>query len=147
MKNALKIPKLLIFNAVFVVGGLTLSAEGNATELAAYDAIAAAPDNHSVVFENEKVRVLEVTIKPGEKEPFHVHPPCVMNVITGAKLRITEATLNDGKLVTGKTIEVGKDNFQPPPLWIPQGLRSVENIGSVTYHAYQIELKSEEKAD
>jgi hypothetical protein len=76
-----------------------------------------------------------------------VHPPCVMNVITGAKLRITEATLNDGKLVTGKTIEVGKDNFQPPPLWIPQGLRSVENIGSVTYHAYQIELKSEEKAD
>ena len=149
MKNALKIPKLLIFNAVFFVGGLTLSPVGNATELAAYDAIAAAPDHHRVVFENEKVRVLEVTIKPGEKEPFHVHPmPSVMTVITGAKLRITEATLNDGKLVTGKTIEVGKDNFQPPPLWMPpQGLRSVENIGSVTYHAYQIELKSEEKAD
>ena len=72
----------------------------------------------------------------------------VMTVIAGAKLRITEATLNDGKLVTGKTIEVGKDNFQPPPLWMPpQGLRSVENIGSVTYHAYQIELKSEKKAD
>jgi hypothetical protein len=70
MKNALKIPKLLIFNAVFVGGGLTLSAEGNATELAAYDAIAAAPDNHRVVFENEKVRVLEVTIKPGERSRF-----------------------------------------------------------------------------
>ena len=148
MKNALKIPKLLIFNAVFFVGGLTLSPVGNATELAAYDAIAAAPDHHRVVFENEKVRVLEVTIKPGEKEPFHFHPPSVMTVITGAKLRITEAKLNDGKLVTGKTIEVGKDNFQPPPLWMPpQGLRSVENIGSVTYHAYQIELKSEKKAD
>ena len=148
MKNALKIPKLLIFNAVFFVGGLTLSPVGNATELAAYDAIAAAPDHHRVVFENEKVRVLEVTIKPGEKEPFHVHMPSVMTVIAGAKLRITEATLNDGKLVTGKTIEVGKDNFQPPPLWMPpQGLRSVENIGSVTYHAYQIELKSEKKAD
>ena len=149
MKNALKIPKLLIFNAVFCVTGLTLSPKGNATELAAYDAIAAAPDNHRVVFENEKVRVLEVTIKPGEKEPFHVHPmPSVMTVITGAKLRITEATLNDGKLVTGKTIEVGKDNFQPPPLWMPpQGLRSVENIGSVTYRSYQVELKSEEKAD
>ena len=147
MKNALTIPKLLIFNAMFFICGLTLSPEGNATELAAYDAIAAAPDNHHVVFENEKVRVLEVTVKPGEKEPFHVHPPSVMNVITGAKLRITEATLNDGKLVIGKTIEVGKDNFQPPPLWNPQGLRSVENIGSVTFHAYQIELKSEEKAD
>ena len=77
-----------------------------------------------------------------------MHPmPSVMTVITGAKLRITEATLNDGKLVNGKIIEVGKDNFQPPPLWMPpQGLRSVENIGSVTYHSYQIELKSEEKA-
>jgi hypothetical protein len=49
--------------------------------------------------------------------------------------------------VIGKTIEVGKDDFQPPALWNPQGLRSVENIGSVTYHAYQIELKSEKKAD
>jgi beta-alanine degradation protein BauB len=147
MKNALTSPKLLIFNAMFFICGLTLSAESNVTELAAYDAIAAAPDNHHVVFENEKVRVLDVTIKPGEKEPFHFHPASVMTVITGAKLRITEATVNDGKLVTGKTIEVGKDNFQPPALWNPQGLRSVENIGLVTYHAYQIELKSEKKAD
>ena len=149
MKSALKIPKLLIFNAVFFVASLTLSPKGNATELAAYDAITAAPDNHRVVFENEKVRVLEVTIKPGEKEPFHVHPmPSVMTVITGTKLRITEATINDGKLVTGKTIEVGKDNFQPPPLWMPpQGLHSAENIGSVTFHAYRIELKGEKKAD
>ncbi len=149
MENALKLPKLLIFIAVLFVGSLALSPKGNATELAAYDAVAAAPDNHRVVFENEKVRVLEVTIKPGEKEPFHVHPmPSVMTVITGAKLRIAEATLKDGKLVTGKTIEVGKDNFQPPPMWMPpQGLRSVENIGSVTYRSYQVELKSEEKAD
>ena len=37
--------------------------------------------------------------------------PSVMNIITGAKLRITEASLEDGKIVIGKTIEVGKDNF------------------------------------
>jgi predicted metal-dependent enzyme (double-stranded beta helix superfamily) len=148
MKNARKISKLLIFTTVFLVSILTLFSEDDANEMAAYDAIAAAPDHHRVIFENEKVRVLEVTIKPGEKEPFHVHPmPSVMTVIAGAKLRITEATLNDGKLVPGKTIEVGKDNFQPPPLWMPpQGLRSVENIGSVKYHSYQIELKNAEKA-
>jgi hypothetical protein len=145
MKHALTSPKLLIFNVMLFVCGLTISPHGNATDLATYDAIAAAPDNHHVVFENEQVRVLDVTVKPGEKEPFHFHPGSVMTVITGAKLRITEATHNDGKLVIGKTIEVGKDNFQPPALWNPQGLRSVENIGSVTYHAYQIELKSEKK--
>lgn len=66
----------------------------------------------------------------------------VMNIVTGARLRITEATLQNGKLVTGKTIEVGKDNFQPPPLWMPpQGLHSAENVGSVTFRAYRIELK------
>jgi hypothetical protein len=65
----------------------------------------------------------------------------VMNIIAGAPLRITEATVQNGKLVTGKMIEVGKDNFQPP-LWMPpQGLHSAENIGSVTFHAYRIELK------
>jgi mannose-6-phosphate isomerase-like protein (cupin superfamily) len=98
-----------------------------------------------VVFENEKVRVLEVTIKPGEKEPFHEHPMfSVMTIITGAPLRITEATMTDGKPVTGKTIEVGKDNFQPPPLWMPpQGPHSAENVGSVTFLAYRIELKDQ----
>ena len=43
---------------------------------ASYDAIVTAPDNHKVVFENEKVRVLEVTIKPGEKEPHFTSIPC-----------------------------------------------------------------------
>ncbi|HEY5750849.1 MAG TPA: hypothetical protein VIU12_32520, partial [Chryseolinea sp.] len=86
-----------------------LFGEENAGAPASYDAIAAAPDNHRVVFENEKVRVLEVTIKSGEKEPLHMHPmPSVMTIITGAKLRITEASLEDGKIVIGKTIEVGK---------------------------------------
>jgi hypothetical protein len=37
------------------------------------DAVAAAPNNHKVLLENERVRVLEVTIRPGEKEPVHAH--------------------------------------------------------------------------
>jgi hypothetical protein len=92
------------------------------------------------------VRVLEVIIKPGEKEPFHVHlMPTVMSIITGAKLRITQATIEDGKLVIEKSIEVGNDNFQPPPLWMPpQMLHSAENISSATFHAYLIELKNGE---
>jgi hypothetical protein len=34
-----------------------------------------------------------------------------MNTLTVAKLRITEATLNDEKFVTGKTIELAKKIF------------------------------------
>jgi hypothetical protein len=105
---------------LLLLGRLPLRAEESSTGPSSYDAVAVAPDNHRVVFENEKVRVLEVTIKPGEKEPFHEHPLfSVMNIIRGAPLRITQATLQDGNIVTGKAIEVGKDNFQPPPLWMP----------------------------
>ena len=147
MRNSLKISQVLLFSAALLICGSALFGEENPGAPASYDAIAAAADNHRVVFENERVRVLEVTIKPGEKEPFHVHPmPSVMNIITGAKLRITEASLEDGKIVIGKTIEVGKDDFQPPPLWMPpQGLHSAENIGSATFHAYRIELKGEDE--
>jgi hypothetical protein len=133
---------------VVLLGRPSLCAEDNSTRPSSYDAVAAAPDNHRVVFENEKVRVLEVTINPGEKEPFHEHPLfSVMTIITGAPLRITPGTLQDGQIVTGKTIEVGKDNFQPPPLWMPpQGLHSAENVGTAVFRAYRIELKEDEKS-
>jgi hypothetical protein len=37
------------------------------------DAVIAAPKNHKVLLENESVRVLEVTLLPGETEPVHCH--------------------------------------------------------------------------
>ncbi len=39
-----------------------------------YDAVQAAPNSHKVIFENEFVRVLEVTMPPpGSTEPMHHH--------------------------------------------------------------------------
>ena len=37
------------------------------------DAVIAAPKNHKILMENEKVRVLEVFLSPGETEPLHHH--------------------------------------------------------------------------
>ncbi|MFT3973219.1 MAG: hypothetical protein QM699_07155 [Amaricoccus sp.] len=37
------------------------------------DAVAAAPANHKVLFENERLRVLEVILEPGDEEPVHHH--------------------------------------------------------------------------
>lgn len=39
----------------------------------ALDAVAAAPANHKVVFENDRLRVLEVILEPDEEEPTHHH--------------------------------------------------------------------------
>lgn len=38
-----------------------------------HDGVQAAPHSHRVIFENEFVRVLEVSIEPGTTEPFHHH--------------------------------------------------------------------------
>jgi hypothetical protein len=47
---------------------------GNLAEWSpALDAIIAAPKNHKVLMENDMVRVLEVTIAPGEVENLHHH--------------------------------------------------------------------------
>jgi mannose-6-phosphate isomerase-like protein (cupin superfamily) len=37
------------------------------------DALAAAPQDHKLLFENDDVRVLEVTVPPGVREPLHAH--------------------------------------------------------------------------
>jgi hypothetical protein len=43
------------------------------------DAITAAPENHKVVFENDKIKVLEVTGAPYIFEPLHTHKwPSIM---------------------------------------------------------------------
>ena len=36
----------------------------------ALDAVVAAPKHHKVVFENERLRVLEVTLEPNDEEPI-----------------------------------------------------------------------------
>jgi len=51
------------------------------------DAVVAAPESHRVLFENDDVRVLEVTIPAGHREPEHTHrEPSVMIVDGPARI-------------------------------------------------------------
>jgi hypothetical protein len=38
-----------------------------------FDAVSAAPDHHKVLFEDDRVRVLETLIRPGEETAVHTH--------------------------------------------------------------------------
>lgn len=52
------------------------------------DALAAAPQNHKLLFENDEVRVLEVTVRPGVREPLHAHRyPSVLYYISAAHMK------------------------------------------------------------
>lgn len=102
------------------------------------DALVAAPDSHRLLFENDRVRVLEVVIAAGAREPEHTHRwPSVMIVDEPARIRYYER---------------GVQAFESPARDIPlpghkaiwmdtEGPHSVENIDSSRYHALRIELR------
>jgi mannose-6-phosphate isomerase-like protein (cupin superfamily) len=49
------------------------------------DGVTAAPDHHRVLFENDVVRVIETTIRAGDRTPVHTHlAPTAMYVISGS---------------------------------------------------------------
>ena len=54
----------------------------------ANDALAAAPEHHKLLFENDDVRVLEVTVLPGIREPLHSHRyPSVLYYVSAAHMK------------------------------------------------------------
>ena len=81
--------------------------------------------------ENPSVRVLEATIKPGEKENTHSHPPYVIYVIAGGKFRshAVDGTVTDAEFKTGDVIY-----RDPMTHW-------AENTGDTTIRLVLVELK------
>jgi hypothetical protein len=103
------------------------------------DAVIAAPNSHRILLENDRVRVLEVTIPPHAKEPVHTHRwPSVMYMDVPSKFRYFDG---DGKA----QFESGWDSraeMKPTTMWFkPEEPHSVENLTDIPYHAIRVELK------
>ena len=64
------------------------------------DAVAVAPDVYKVVVENDRVRILEVRAKPGDKADMHSHPAAVAVFIAGtqARFRFPDGETREGEL-------------------------------------------------
>ena len=46
------------------------------------DAMTAAPDHHQILLENDRVRVLDSRLKPGDATPVHTHRwPAVLQIV------------------------------------------------------------------
>lgn len=98
----------------------------------AQDMVKVAPKNCKVLVDNDQVRVIEVTLKPGDKLPMHSHPANVVYIVNGGK---TKTTLADGK-VTEEERKAGEAR------WSEAITHSNENIGTTTTKALVVELKS-----
>lgn len=55
------------------------------------DPVATNPDNYTVVFENDRVRVLEYTDRPGDRTTPHLHPDSVMYTLSSFRRLLTTA--------------------------------------------------------
>ncbi|WKK73017.1 cytoplasmic protein [Rathayibacter oskolensis] len=53
------------------------------------DPVLCNPGNYTVVFENDRVRVLDYSDEPGHRSTPHHHPDSVMVTLSGFRRRIT----------------------------------------------------------
>ena len=102
------------------------------------DALIAAPDNHKLILENEKVRVLDTLIHPGDTTPVHTHAnPSVFYILSWSDFIRYDGDCN----VTTDT----RQNETDPPnvLWSePIGPHAIKNVGDADLHVIGVEVKS-----
>src|SRR5690242_15350187 len=87
-------------------------------------------DLYKVIFENERVRVLEYRDQPGDATTPHAHPDSLMLTLSSFRRR-----LRHGDQVRDVELPVGK------PMWVSAQEHSGENIGETETHVIFVELK------
>ncbi len=88
------------------------------------------PDLYKLVFENERVRVLEYRDVPGDSTDPHSHPDSVMVTLSDFDRKLT---------VGDQEREVSLTSGQAN--WLPAQTHRGENIGSSPTHVIFVELK------
>ena len=90
------------------------------------------PDHYKVIFENERVRVLEYSDEPGAKTTLHEHPDSLMYTLSSFRRR-----LHMGDLQRDVELPAGSVN------WLSAQQHFGENIGDTPSRAIFVELKQD----
>jgi hypothetical protein len=94
------------------------------------DPVETNPEHYRVVFENERVRVLEYRDRPGDRTRDHGHPDSVMYTLSSF----------DRRLIAGDR-EVDVELEEGTVRWLDAQEHAGQNIGDTETHALFIELK------
>jgi hypothetical protein len=141
----LKLTVAIICVALFMVNvtyGQTSVDKNPANWPKEQDAMIAAKKNHKILLENDSVRVLEVTILPGEKEAVHYHQwPSVLYVMEGGDLIDRDGEGN--VLFDSRKIPSFHSIKLPMTSWTgPQGPHSIENLSKTqAIRLIRVEIK------
>jgi hypothetical protein len=94
------------------------------------DPVATNPGHYTVVFENERVRVLEYADSPGDATTSHRHPDSVMITLSGFRRLLVHGDQE-------REVEMPAGRAS----WLPGQAHRGVNIGSTETHAIFVELK------
>jgi quercetin dioxygenase-like cupin family protein len=89
------------------------------------------PDKYKVIFENDRVRVLEYRDEPGQTTRPHAHPDSVMYTLSSFERKLV-AESGDSREVS---LEAGEVR------WLDAHVHSGENVGTSPTHVLFVELK------
>ncbi|CAA9464289.1 MAG: hypothetical protein AVDCRST_MAG38-546 [uncultured Solirubrobacteraceae bacterium] len=93
------------------------------------------PDKYEVIFENERVRVLEYRDRPGDRTSPHRHPDSVMYTLSAFRRRLMQ-----GDRVSDVALEAGRVG------WLAAQEHHGENTGDTDSHVIFVELKEPSSA-
>jgi quercetin dioxygenase-like cupin family protein len=116
------------FLSILSVVAITFCLAGRAS---AQDPVQIAPKVYKVTFNNDRVRVLDVRLKPGEKSAMHSHPDYLVYAFSSSKVKFTMAD--------GKTADVSLKGGECQ--WRKAEKHAVENVGKTDVHVLNIEFK------
>ena len=97
----------------------------------AEDAVQVAPHVYKVLFENERVRVLGVSLKAGESSAMHSHPAYVIYGLNEGKVKFNSPSGESAD------VEVKAGDV----MWREPEDHAVDNVGSTDVDALLFELK------
>jgi len=111
------------------------------------DSVNAAPKNHKVLFENDHVRLLEVTVQPGETENMHGHKYPSVFMMDAPQPKTANRNLEE----PAKGPDQG-ERRPPRPVYegkyptchamtTPQPPHQITNMDTFPQHFYRMEFK------
>ena len=111
----------------------------------ALDAVAAAPDHLKVLFENDQLRVLEVTLQPNDEEPAHHHRWPSVFLFDSVKPPIHDFAPDGAQLPPNRDVIQAVQSWDGKGCLVvhmaPQPAGRVLNGSDQTLHGIRIEMK------
>jgi hypothetical protein len=119
-----------------------------------YDSVKAAPKNNKLLYEDSKLRLIEVTIRPGEQEPMNGQPYPSVYLYDAAlpdAAQIVDANLDPKSSLNGQGAGHGTAPtgvaYPRCDTMAPLAPHQITNNGSFPIHFYILEFKRLDGAD